>query len=494
MRGACCFGVGNSLRELRMKRQRVAAPPGAFALRPRPKYPLRGHQLGYRPKTNSYDAWSVPMWDQYIRDLAVFGTNAIELIPPRSDDAPDSPHFPLPQMPMMVEMSRIANDYGLGVWIWYPAMDADYSNPKRCRRRSPNGRTSSVSCRGSTPSLCPAAIRDIPIRDPLAVPRAADGQSASVPSARGDVGLAAELQPGMARLVLRLFEDERAELAERRCLRSAGSRLATRDAGGHSGEIPRSAATRTSRTRLKCQFPVQDWDTAFAMTESREVINPRPVAESESFGPGETRRSDSSRTPKGATMTSTSLSGAGWAGIPDRPVVETLREYGRYFISDEFADDFARDCWHSSELARAARRQCVRDDDAAAVPSLERRLRRPCLLNWRFQQALYRAYYDAFIYRRNLYETQLEQEALNRLSAASKVGSALAMQEAENDIGPGRRATGSLRACGLACLSWETCCFRAFACSSACHGTRRSASTAGRRSTRSTKRSTTACG
>ncbi len=95
-----------------------------------PKYPLRGHQLGYRPKTNSYDGWSVPMWEQYIRDLAVFGANAIELIPPRSDDAADSPHFPLPPMQMMTEMSRIADSYGLDVWIWYPAMDKDYSDPK----------------------------------------------------------------------------------------------------------------------------------------------------------------------------------------------------------------------------------------------------------------------------------------------------------------------------------------------------------------------------
>ena len=69
------------------------------------------------------------MWESYIRDLAVFGANAIELIPPRSDDAADSPHFPLPPMQMMVEMSRLADEYGLRVWIWYPAMDADYSEP-----------------------------------------------------------------------------------------------------------------------------------------------------------------------------------------------------------------------------------------------------------------------------------------------------------------------------------------------------------------------------
>ena len=90
---------------------------------------MRGHQLGYRPKSNTYDAWSVPVFEQYIRDLAVFGSNAIELIPPRSDDAADSPHFPLPPMRMMIELSRLLDAYGLDVWIWYPAMDRDYTDP-----------------------------------------------------------------------------------------------------------------------------------------------------------------------------------------------------------------------------------------------------------------------------------------------------------------------------------------------------------------------------
>ena len=106
------FGVGGLLRQLRMRRGSISIPDG-FAVTTAPKYPLRGHQLGYRPKTNSYDGWNVAMWEQYIRDLAVFGANAIELIPPRSDDAADSPHFPLPQMQMMIEMSRIVDEYGL---------------------------------------------------------------------------------------------------------------------------------------------------------------------------------------------------------------------------------------------------------------------------------------------------------------------------------------------------------------------------------------------
>ena len=100
-----------------------------FSVLTAPKYPLRGHQLGYRPKTNSYDGWDARQWEQYYRDLIVFGANAVELIPPRSDDAATSPHFPLPPLEMMARMSGLADDYGLDVWIWYPAMDSDYSDP-----------------------------------------------------------------------------------------------------------------------------------------------------------------------------------------------------------------------------------------------------------------------------------------------------------------------------------------------------------------------------
>jgi len=33
-------------------------------------------------------------------------------------------------MEMMIGMSQLADDYGLDVWIWYPSMDKDYSDPK----------------------------------------------------------------------------------------------------------------------------------------------------------------------------------------------------------------------------------------------------------------------------------------------------------------------------------------------------------------------------
>src|ERR1051326_4061831 len=123
------YAAGRLLRFLQMGRDKLELDTGT-KLATAPKYSLRGHQFGFRPKTNAYDAWTLAMWEQYYRDMMAFGMNSIELIPPRSDDAADSPHFPKPPMDMMVGMSQLADEYGLDVWIWYPSMDKDYSDPK----------------------------------------------------------------------------------------------------------------------------------------------------------------------------------------------------------------------------------------------------------------------------------------------------------------------------------------------------------------------------
>ncbi|MHC4259364.1 MAG: beta-N-acetylhexosaminidase family protein, partial [Planctomycetota bacterium] len=127
-RGAL-YATGRLLRLLKMTRDNIKLD-GNVKLATAPTWGLRGHQLGYRAKTNSYDAWTIEIWEQYYRDMVVFGMNALELIPPKSDDDDDSPHLPKPQLEMMIDMSQLADDYGLDVWIWWPAIDGDYSDPK----------------------------------------------------------------------------------------------------------------------------------------------------------------------------------------------------------------------------------------------------------------------------------------------------------------------------------------------------------------------------
>ena len=54
------------------------------------------------------------------------------------------------------------------------------------------------------------------------------------------------------------------------------------------------------------------------------------------------------------------------------------------------------------------------------------------LLNWRFQQMLYRAYYDAYVKRRLIHETNAESAALDLLRKAAVLGPAAAMAQAED--------------------------------------------------------------
>ena len=117
------------------------------------------------PRPTPTTAGRVAMWEQYIRDLAVFGTNAIELIPPRSDDDADSPHFPAAAdrddgrdvaHRRRVRPRRLDLVSGAGQGLRRPG--------RRWSSRSRSGPRSSSGCRGSTRSSCPAATPATPSR------------------------------------------------------------------------------------------------------------------------------------------------------------------------------------------------------------------------------------------------------------------------------------------------------------------------------------------
>jgi hypothetical protein len=62
---------------------------------------------------------------------------------------------------------------------------------------------------------------------------------------------------------------------------------------------------------------------------------------------------------------------------------------------------------------------------------MEREARPAVKLNWRFQQALYRAYYDAYVQTRLRYETDLLTAAREKLRQAKQLGSLAAMEQGE---------------------------------------------------------------
>ena len=78
-----------------------------------PEYPMRGHQIAYRALANSYDAWTPEIYDQYIRDLALFGTNSIELIP----TVGRGPLMKCDPLEMIIAVSEICDKYDLDFWF-----------------------------------------------------------------------------------------------------------------------------------------------------------------------------------------------------------------------------------------------------------------------------------------------------------------------------------------------------------------------------------------
>ena len=441
------FGVGGLLRALRMRKGEVNLPSGVN-LTTGPKYALRGHQLGYRPKTNSYDGWNVPTWEQYIRDLAVFGTNAIELIPPRSDDAANSPHFPLPPMQMMIEMSRLADEYGLDVWIWYPAMDANYADPKTVEfalhewgqvfRALP--RVDAVFVPGGDPGHTrPKYLLAL-------LEKQADNLRQYHP--QGKVWISPQS-------FNREWTDEFYQI-----LREDLPRWLSGVVYGPQNcddlptlrkQIPQQFPIRLYPDithSVECQFPVPDWDTAYAYTEGREVINPRPegsaniLRRAAPFAIGFLTYSEGCNDDVNKIV----WSALGWN--PEARVIDVLRDYSRYFLGENYADSFAQGLlnlernWRgpllTNQSVETTLRQFQAIEDAASPRDL---------LNWRLQQGLYRAYYDGYIRRRLLHETEIENQAAEKLEEIRRVG----IRPAPLDIDSGEpsRRTSELDVSGV---------------------------------------------
>ena len=425
------FGVGHLLRSLRLKPGAVTLPED-FSVSTAPGYRLRGHQLGYRPKTNSYDAWDIARWEQYIRDLVVFGCNAIELIPPRSDDAAASPHFPLPAMEMMIAMSRLADEYGLDVWIWYPAMDRDYADPKTVEF--------ALNEWGEV-------FKKLPRVDAVFVPG-------------GDPG---HTQP---KVLMALLEKQTENLhryhAKAQMWVSPQSFyeawldefidiLRNQQPDWLSGvvygpqvrvSLPQLRAAIPPKYPIRhypdithcwrCEYPVPDWDSAFAATEGREPINPRPLGQATIFRLTQPDTIGFLTYSEGCNddVNKTVWSAFGWNA--DANVTNVLRDYSRYFIGGRYTEDFAQGLlalegnWRGALLTNESVFSTLEKFQA-----MEQSASHELQNNWRFLQALYRAYYDAYTRSRLLYETGLEDESMTKLRAAKNLGSLAAMSEAE---------------------------------------------------------------
>jgi len=424
------FGVGKLLRSLAMSRDRVALP-AALDVTTAPAMPIRGHQLGFRPKTNSYDGWDLPQWEQYIRDLAVFGCNTIELIPPRSDDDADSPHFPRPQLEMMIGMSQLAADYGLDVSIWYPAMDTSYATEEEIK-------AGLAEWHGVLSKLPRVDAIFLPFGDPGEAPphhlialmeRQAEQLEKLHPGVEMWVSLQGLTQHDFHELIV-LLNGELPWLTG--VIHGPQTRVSVAEL---RDTLPSHLAIRgypDITHSMRCEYPVPDWDVAYAMTEGREIINPRPLDETTIFQQYRDHTVGVVTYSEGCNDDVNKMiwSQLGWD--PTAQPIDTLRDYGRYFIGSEQGSDFAQGLlalernWRGPLLTNEGVTTTLEQFQAmeqAAPPALRQ--------NWRFQQALYRAHFDAYQRARLIEETAQEAAAMEVLAQADELGVDSAVDKAE---------------------------------------------------------------
>lgn len=425
------YGIGKVLRKMILRKGSIKVPVD-LNMASTPRYPIRGHQLGYRPKTNAYDAFSPKQFDDYIRDLAIFGANSIEIVPPRTDDDPTSVHMKVPPIDMIAEQSRIGQSYGMDVWMWYPNMGQDYSHKDSIQKELKERHT---------------VFKALPKLDALFVPG-------------GDPG---ELEPDelfewlqKVSNVLRQYHPEAKIWVSPQVFRptkkwfDAFYKNVNKEPDWLGGVVfgpwiktplqeIRKLIHPTIPIRrypdithsLSSQYPIPKWDLAYAITLGRECINPRPTDEKmihnalDEYAQGSISYSEGTNDDVNKFV----WSDQDWD--PDTPVIETLRDYARYFIGPDYTEAVAQGI---IDLERNIQGPLLVNDGVMRTlhqwQAMEANAPEEVMANPRFQMGLIRAYFDAYTYRRLIYETELEQAARETLAQAKDIGSLAAIGEA----------------------------------------------------------------
>lgn len=416
------FGAGRLLRMMNYN-------PGSISLSAMPMLSscpdksIRGHQLGYRNTANSYDGWTKQQFEQYIRDLVVFGANSIESIP--IFDESSSPHFKVPPMEMNAFISAVCQKYSLDYWMWIPAQFDLHDKALRNKYLA------------TFENICKQSVRVDGVFFPGGDP--GDNSPDIVMPLLKDISVILKKYHPTAKIWLSLQGFTTAQnkyayqfIREQKPVWLGG--LITGPSSPTAWET-RKELPATYKIRhypdvthnVRCEFEIPWWDPSFSLTEGREAINPRPYhyaaiyREMEPYIDGFISYSDGIHDDVNKIVW-TELA---WNGKKDER--EILEEYCNYFFNSSVASKAADAIlalernWQGPMVANGSIATTL-----AAWQQLEKE--NPVLdSNWRWQMNLLRAYYDDYTRSRYIYETGIEKQVNEILLQADHSGANNAM-------------------------------------------------------------------
>ncbi|GEO20651.1 hypothetical protein CQA01_11850 [Cyclobacterium qasimii] len=423
------YGIGKLLRTAKMSNGNITID-SKIDFSEAPEYTLRGHQFGYRNTANSWDAWTVEQFDQHFREQVLFGANSFENIP--FQEVNSSPHFKVDPQIMEVELSKICEKYDAEYWVWTPAPhDLKVTNAHQEGLEEQEAffakcpRLDGVFVPGGDPGENhPAQL--IPYLNDL---------SARLHKYHPDAGIWVSLQGFNKEKVDYFF----AYLEENNpdWLKGLVYGPSSPPIDLERERLPKKYLHRfypDITHTVRCQYPVDNWDQAFALTLGREPCNPQPLMYTELFN------RDSKFTDGFITYSDGSHDDVNkvlWSQLgvdPNNDPKEIVLEYTQFFFGPDVAEAAAQGIFALEENWDGP---ILKNNSIKETLALWKRLEdsNPHLSsNWRWQQLVMRAYYDAYIQDRLAFEKMLETEAYVILEQANTIGADKAMAQALKHI------------------------------------------------------------
>lgn len=411
------YGVGKALRLMNWGDGKLLLPLST-AVSSAPKFPVRGHQLAYRPKTNAYDAWSPEIFEQYIRELALFGANSIDILPPATDDEPRNNLMIYDPTEMMCRLSEIIRSYGLEVGLWYPNMfgedisERDFSEQLKEREEifSKIPFLDNLFIPGGDPGkLFPQKLFEVSERFLSIAKKHHQGVKLWIspqtfcPNREWTEGFYAEL-------------DKKPEWLYGVCF----APWVRDNIGTMRKRTPKHIPIRNYADichSLRCQYPVPDWNLTQALTLGREFINPRPVDEKNIHNLYCNMAVGSVCYSEGINDDVNKFIWLDQEWNPKTAVRETLADYGRLFIDCGMAQEIADGLMSLEKNLRGEPSENpIIDETYEKWTGMEKRVGRYAANNYRFEMPFLRAVFDLYQKNRSVYERVLEKKALETLA------------------------------------------------------------------------------
>lgn len=398
-----------------------------------PDVSIRAHQLAYRNTANTYDAWTLDMYEQYIRDLVIFGCNGVELISGFDAIAKDGPVMTQSMRSRNVALSALIRSYGLDVWVWSAVMAIPGEDVT-----TPEGAARALELRREF-------LKDFPAIDHLFVPGGDDGNTPAehlMPFLEKLSVVLKETHPNagiwVSNQTFTLEENDYffGYLASRNPDWLAGLVYGPWIKMGWEEMRERTPARYPIRRypdinhTVRCQYPIPDWDPAFAHTLNREPVMPMPDMQSHIYrkylevSDGFGTYSDGIHDDLNKHVWNV----LGWD--PQADMDAALEEYGKVWFGVDLAKDVAQGLraleanWSGpvADSTAIPKTLAAWEEISKRVPDFDK--------NWRAQMYLFRARFDANVQAEVRAQQGYESQALAALAEAPQTGVSQAIDHA----------------------------------------------------------------